>query len=72
MCHDGFLIMQIVRSEPNYVIAHLCIIPEALNKVIWRVDTLFLFCFVAGGVGGGGGGKTASRKKMWLAKKSQV
>ena len=49
MCHDGFLIMQIVRSEPNYVIAHLCIIPEALNKVIWRVDTLFLFCFVAGG-----------------------
>ena len=72
MCHDGFLIMQIVHPEPNYAISHQCIIPEALNKVIWRVDSLFLFCFVAGGVGGGVEGRQPQEKKMWLAKKSQV
>ena len=70
MCHDGFLIMQIMRPEPNYAISHLRLIPEALNKVIWQVDTLLLFCFVAGEVGGGG--KTASRKKNVTCKKSQV
>ena len=31
-----FLIMQIMHSEPNYAIFHLCIIPEAL----------FLFLFL--------------------------
>ena len=71
MCHDGFLSMQIMHPEPNYAISHLRIIPEALNKVIWRVDTLLLFCFVAGGGGGGGGGKTASRKKNVTCKKAK-
>ena len=52
-----------MHSEPNYAILHLCIIPEALNKVIQRVDILLLFCFVAGG-GGEGEEKTASRKQM--------
>ena len=60
-----------MHSEPNYTILHLRIIPEALNKVIQRVDILLLFCFVAGG-GGEGEEKTASRKKNVTCKKSQV
>ena len=47
----------------NYAISHLRIIPEALNKVMWRVDTLLLFCFVAGGWGGGGWREDSLKKK---------
>ena len=67
--------MQIMHSEPNYVISHLCIIPEAPNKVIRRVvirrvDTLCLFCFVAG-LGWGGEGRQPQEKNV-TCKKSQV
>ena len=72
MCHDGFLSMQIMHPEPNYAISHLRIIPEALNKVIWWVDTLLLFCFVAGGVGSGGWRVDSLKKKKGDLQKSQV
>ena len=74
MCHDAFfLIMRIMHSEPNNAISHLRIIPKAPNKVIrwvviWRVDTLRLFCFVAGV---GGEREDSLKKEMWLAEKAK-